>query len=311
MTRPKLLHWRLLLVAAGATTIRTPRGWQGARVVLLVACSALVSGFLGLPAHADSKSAAEFTLKTCSDAMDDFAKVEATARDNSWQILSQPIPPAMTKYMRARSMWTVRQGDETYMVSIWESLNGEEQKLPPRKVCAVSFPNKTVKRDEFFDLAFVGMDLTFAADTRMPQLRTERYEINRYRPNNVHFSITSTLDGIVSTVMMQEMYTFAVPSLSLRYGRLGVKFRRVTNDITAALPLKSARGVLVEDIDEIGAAKPAGIQVGDVITRMDGKEIYDVLDLPRIVAETPANKKVEVVIVRGGEERSLSVTLGP
>ena len=72
-----------------------------------------------MPAHADSKSAAEFTLKTCSDAMDDFAKVEATARDSSWQILSLPIPPAMNKYMRARSMWTVRQGDETYSVSIW------------------------------------------------------------------------------------------------------------------------------------------------------------------------------------------------
>jgi hypothetical protein len=211
MTRTKLLQWRLLLVAASATTPRTPRGRQGALVVLLAACSALVSVFFGLPAHADSKSAAEFTLKMCSDAMDDFAKVEATARDNNWQVLSQPIPPSLNKYMRARSMWTVRQGDETYGVSIWENLTGEQQKLPARKVCAVSFPNKTVKRDEFFNLASAAMDLTFAADTRMPQMRTERYEINRYHPNKVDFSITSTLDGIVSMVLMMEMPTFAVP----------------------------------------------------------------------------------------------------
>ena len=164
-----------------------------------------------MPAHADSKSAAEFTLKTCSDAMDDFTKVEAAARDGNWLVLSQPIPPAMNKYMRAKSTWTVPQGDETFLVSIWESLIGEEQKLPPRKVCSVAFRNKTVKRDEFFNLTSTAMDLTFAADTRTPQMRTERYEINRYRPNKVHFSFTSTLDGIVSMALMQEMHTFAVP----------------------------------------------------------------------------------------------------
>jgi hypothetical protein len=36
-----------------------------------------------------------------------------------------------------------------------------------------------------------------------------RYEINRYRPNKVDFAITSTIDGIVSTVLMMEMPTFA------------------------------------------------------------------------------------------------------
>jgi len=85
----------------------------------------------------------------------------------------------------------------------------------------------------------------------------------------------------------------------------------VTEDIAASKNLKSARGVLVIGVGDSGAAKPAGILVGDVITRMDGKEIYDLQDLPRIVAETPANKKVEVVMIRGGEERSVSVTLGP
>jgi hypothetical protein len=182
-----------------------------AYAVLPVTCTALLSAFLGLPAHADSKSAVEFTLKTCSDAMEDFAKVEAAARDGNWLVLSQPIPPAMNKYMRARSMWTVPWSDETYMVLIWESLIGEEQKLPPRKVCSVSFPNKTVKRDEFFNLASAAMELTFAADTRMPRMRTERYEINRYRPTKVHLSLTSTLDGIVSRAWMQEMHIFAVP----------------------------------------------------------------------------------------------------
>ena len=68
--------------------------------------------------------------------------------------------------------------------------------------------------------------------------------------------------------------------------------------------------MLVTDIDDTGAAKPAGIQVGDVIIRMDEKDIADIRDLPRIVAETPADKSVHVAVIRDGEERTFSVTLG-
>jgi hypothetical protein len=208
MMNVKLPRRKFLHLAAGAAALPAVSRMARGHAILLATCSALLSGFLGLPAHADSKSAAEFTLKTCSDAMDDFAKVEAAARDGSWLVWSQPIRPALTKYMRARSMWTVPQGDETYIVRIWERLIGEEQKLPPRKVCGVYFGNKTVKRDEFFNLASAAMDLTFSSDTRTPQTRTEMYEINRYRPNKVLFFFTSTLDGIVTMALMQEM---AVP----------------------------------------------------------------------------------------------------
>ena len=63
-------------------------------------------------------------------------------------------------------------------------------------------------------------------------------------------------------------------------------------------------------VDETGA-KPAGIQAGDVIMRMDGKEILELRDLPRIIAGTPANKSVEIVIIRAGVEKRINVTLGP
>jgi putative ABC transport system substrate-binding protein len=96
-----------------------------------------------------------------------------------------------------------------------------------------------------------------------------------------------------------------------RYGRLGVRFWQITPDMVANLRLQSTRGVILTDVDEAGAAKPAGIQAGDVIMRMDGKEILELRDLPRIIAETPANKVVEVVIIRAGVERTINVTLGP
>ena len=169
-----------------------------AHAVFAATCSGLLLVTLCLPAHADSAAAAEFTLRTCSDAMENFAKVDAAAREGNWQAASQPISEAQSKYMQNRSMWTVPQGDEIYFVSIWESLIGKEQKRPPQKVCAINFRKGTVRRDELFNMVSAATDLTFASETRTPQMRTERYEINRYRPNKVHITIVAPLDGIRS-----------------------------------------------------------------------------------------------------------------
>ena len=50
-----------------------------------------------------------------------------------------------------------------------------------------------------------------------------------------------------------------------------------------------------------GAGRPAGLEVGDVIVKFDGKDVKDSRDLPRIVASTPVGKEVDVTIVRNGD----------
>jgi serine protease Do len=49
---------------------------------------------------------------------------------------------------------------------------------------------------------------------------------------------------------------------------------------------------------------------GDVIVRFDGKTVDTMRDLPRVVAESPVGKAVDVVVIRGGEEVTVKVTLG-
>ncbi len=95
-----------------------------------------------------------------------------------------------------------------------------------------------------------------------------------------------------------------------RRGWLGVRIQNVDESTAEALGLGTARGALVAGIDEKGPAKPAGLEVGDVIVRFDGREVKDSRDLPRIVASTPVGKSVEVAIVRKGQELKRSVTLG-
>src|SRR5712672_3469394 len=96
----------------------------------------------------------------------------------------------------------------------------------------------------------------------------------------------------------------------LRRGWLGVRIQQVTDEIAESLNIKPARGALVAGVDDKGPAKPAGIEPGDVIVKFDGKDIKEMRDLPRAVADTPVGKQTPVVVIRKGKEETKSVTLG-
>src|SRR5207302_10374235 len=95
-----------------------------------------------------------------------------------------------------------------------------------------------------------------------------------------------------------------------RRGWLGVRIQQVTDEIAESLGVKPARGALVAGIDDKGPAKPAGIEAGDVIIKFDGKDIKEMRDLPRVVADTTVGKAVEVIIIRKGQQERKTVTLG-
>ena len=95
-----------------------------------------------------------------------------------------------------------------------------------------------------------------------------------------------------------------------RRGWLGVRIQQVTDEIAESLNIKPPHGALVAGIDDKGPAKPAGIEAGDVIVKFDGKDIKEMRDLPRVVADTPVGKDVPVVIIRKGQEETKTVTLG-
>jgi serine protease Do len=66
----------------------------------------------------------------------------------------------------------------------------------------------------------------------------------------------------------------------------------------------------VAGVDDKGPAKPAGIETGDVIVKFDGQNVKEMRDLPRIVADTPVGKEVDVVVLRKGKEITKRVKLG-
>jgi serine protease Do len=95
-----------------------------------------------------------------------------------------------------------------------------------------------------------------------------------------------------------------------RRGWLGVRIQNVDDTIAESLNLGKKRGALVAGVEPTGPSKAAGLKVGDVIVRFDGTEIKDSHDLPKLVAAAPVGKEVSVTILRAGQEKTVSVTLG-
>ncbi|MEL4375691.1 Do family serine endopeptidase [Brucella cytisi] len=96
----------------------------------------------------------------------------------------------------------------------------------------------------------------------------------------------------------------------VRRGWLGVRIQPVTEDIAQSLGLKEAKGALIAGLIENSGVDNKAIEAGDVVIRYEGKPVDTARDLPRLVAETPVGKEVEIVVVRQGEEKTVKVKLG-
>ena len=93
-------------------------------------------------------------------------------------------------------------------------------------------------------------------------------------------------------------------------GWLGVKIQTVTDEIADSVGLKKAIGALVMEVSKDSPADKAGIKVGDVITRFDGKEVKEMRQLPRMVAETKKDKTVAIEFWRNGKSQTAELTVG-
>ena len=93
-------------------------------------------------------------------------------------------------------------------------------------------------------------------------------------------------------------------------GWLGVVIQGISPELAESFDLESEEGALVSKVLPDGPAAAAGIERGDVNLRFDGQKIVEWRDLPRVVAETPVDKSVEVLVVRDGDQKTLSVEIG-
>ena len=93
-------------------------------------------------------------------------------------------------------------------------------------------------------------------------------------------------------------------------GYLGVRIQPMNEDLAEALGLPANRGEFIQSVQPGEPAEQAGLLPGDVVVRVDGKEVTRDQTLSFLVANIAPGRRINVEVIRDGERRTIPVTVG-
>ena len=153
--------------------------------------------------------------------------------------------------------------------------------------------------------------------------------INRGNSGGPTFNLAGEIIGINTAIYSPSGGSvgigFAVPSNTansvvaqlkesgrVTRGWLGVAIQGITPAIAKSLGMNpdEPTGALVATVTPNSPAAKAGLKPGDVIISANGKPVKTVHDLPRLVASTPPDQKVEMEVRRDGKDTTIAATTG-
>jgi Do/DeqQ family serine protease len=88
---------------------------------------------------------------------------------------------------------------------------------------------------------------------------------------------------------------------------LGISGQQVTADIADSLSLNRPTGVLITNVHPSSPLVKEGMQVGDVVTKINGREVQDTAELKFRLATLPLGEEAMLDVLRKGEPMSFTV----
>ncbi len=93
-------------------------------------------------------------------------------------------------------------------------------------------------------------------------------------------------------------------------GRLGVSIQTLNQSLADSFGLKKPMGALVSSVENDSPAAKAGLEAGDVILSLNGKEIASSNELPPLVADIAPGGSAKLQVWRKGSTRDIEVKVG-
>lgn len=123
-----------------------------------------------------------------------------------------------------------------------------------------------------------------------------------FSPSGTSIGIGFSIPSNTAKVIVEQLEKTG----KISRGRLDVTIQEITPEIAEGLALKEPVGALVVEVMPSGAGDKAGIKSGDVIIEFSGQVVKNPRKLQILVAETPVDKEVKIVVVRNGKNTELS-----
>jgi serine protease Do len=151
--------------------------------------------------------------------------------------------------------------------------------------------------------------------------------VNRGNSGGPTFDIEGNVIGVNSAIVSPTGgsvgIAFAIPADTVKAvvaqlkdrgkvtrGWIGVQIQEVTPDLAEDLGLKAARGALVAEPQAGAPAAKAGIETGDVIVAINGKEARDSREVARTISSLAPGTTAAIGVIRKGQEKTFNIVLG-
>ena len=122
-------------------------------------------------------------------------------------------------------------------------------------------------------------------------------------------------DGIgfaIPSNMARSIMNDLISSGHVTRAYLGVLIQDLTPSLAGQFKAPAdTRGALVDEVSPKSPAAKAGLEIGDIVTHFAGQEVKDARNMKLAVAEHKPGENAEIKVLRGGAEKSLTVTLVP
>ena len=90
---------------------------------------------------------------------------------------------------------------------------------------------------------------------------------------------------------------------------IGVYIQDLNEELSEHFGVKKGTGLLVSEISEDSPAEKAGLKVGDVIVKADGKRVETTNELVDLIQDKERGEKIKIVFLRDRKERSAEVEI--
>lgn len=115
----------------------------------------------------------------------------------------------------------------------------------------------------------------------------------------------------ISSNTVRQIADELIQSGQVVRGRIGIRYQLLTTRAAQALGLPSdASGAQIVDVAPGSAAAVAGLQPGDVITKVNDQQIDEDHPLATVMLRYRPGDTVRLTIARGGTEQTVEITLG-
>jgi serine protease Do len=96
----------------------------------------------------------------------------------------------------------------------------------------------------------------------------------------------------------------------VKRGWIGISIQDLDPEEAGALRMETPGGAVVVDVIKGGPADRAGLKKGDVILRMDGREVKDSGTMRNQVSAIPIGKTIQITVLRNQRETNIKVMVG-